>query len=253
MPPPRLWRWLHLGVLGVATVGSTSAETPAAELPLQLHALHSSTEADVEAAVSWELSRLDAGRQQRLLGRLACMQLRSTGDALVQAACDAGADSRHALRELAVQQWRPASPRSRFLAAAGSSGSGSGSGSGGCPYKHESTEETNREHLELMVVAVIFITVVIEVVTHRVDHIASHQPYIFQIVQRVYKELMLLGIISFMLFLFESNACLSPDLLHDLHIIHILIFYISLVRFYALAPPGLQLTIPTSLSARPSL
>ena len=98
MPPPRLWRWLHLGVLGVATVGSTSAETPAAELPLQLHALHSSTEADVEAAVSWELSRLDAGRQQRLLGRLACMQLRSTGDALVQAACDAGADSRHRAR-----------------------------------------------------------------------------------------------------------------------------------------------------------
>ena len=236
MPPPRLaWRWLRLGVLGAATVASTSAEPQSATmLQLQPHGLHSSTEADVEAAVSLQLSRLDAGRQQQLLGRLACLQLRSSGDALVQAACDAAAEPRHALRELAVQQWRPASPRSRFLAAAGAgssgSGGGSGSGSGGCPYKHESTEETNREHLELMVVAVIFITVLIEVVTHRVDHIAKTQEYIFQIVQRVYKELMLLGIISFMLFLFESNACLSPDLLHDLHIIHILIFYISLVR-----------------------
>ena len=46
----------------------------------------------------------------------------------------------------------------------------------------------------MMVVAVILITVVFEVVTHALDHYAEHVPHIFQIVQRVYKELMLLGI-----------------------------------------------------------
>jgi len=79
-----------------------------------------------------------------------------------------------------------------------------------------------------MVVAVIFVTVFIEVITHKVDHIAEHTPYIFQIVQRVYKELMLLGIISFGLFLLESNICFPADILHDLHTVHILIFYMSL-------------------------
>ena len=51
--------------------------------------------------------------------------------------------------------------------------------------------------------------------------------HIFQIVQRVYKELMLLGIISFMLFLVETAACLAPEILHELHIIHLSLFYIS--------------------------
>ena len=80
----------------------------------------------------------------------------------------------------------------------------------------------------MMTVAVIMITVVFEVGTHAIDHYAAHQPHIFQIVQRVYKELMLLGIISFGLFFFESLACLPPEFTHELHIIHILIFFISI-------------------------
>ena len=48
-----------------------------------------------------------------------------------------------------------------------------------------------------MVILVIFITVAIEIGTHKLDHLASEHDHIFQIVQRVYKELMLLGIISF--------------------------------------------------------
>lgn len=81
----------------------------------------------------------------------------------------------------------------------------------------------------MMVVAVILITVVFEVVTHALDHYAEHVPHIFQIVQRVYKELMLLGIISFGLFFFESSFCLPPEFTHELHVIHILIFYISIM------------------------
>ena len=45
--------------------------------------------------------------------------------------------------------------------------------------------------------------------------------HVFEMVQRVYKELMLLGIISFMLFLVETFACLDPFILHELHIIHL--------------------------------
>lgn len=80
----------------------------------------------------------------------------------------------------------------------------------------------------MMTVAVIMITVVFEVVTHAVDHYAAKQPHIFQIVQRVYKELMLLGIISFGLFFFETLACIGPEFTHELHVIHILIFFISI-------------------------
>ena len=78
-----------------------------------------------------------------------------------------------------------------------------------CPHKHGGHHATNREHIELMVVAVIMLTVVVEVLTHKLDHYAEHSgEHIFQIVQRVYKELMLLGIISFSLFFFEASFCL---------------------------------------------
>ena len=59
-------------------------------------------------------------------------------------------------------------------------------------------------HIEMMGVVVILLTVLIEVGTHKLDHITFHFEHIFEMVQRVYKELMLLGIISFMLFLVES-------------------------------------------------
>ena len=79
-----------------------------------------------------------------------------------------------------------------------------------------------------MVILVIFITVAIEIGTHKLDHLASEHDHIFQIVQRVYKELMLLGIISFGLFFFESNFTLAPSVSHELHEIHILIFFIAI-------------------------
>jgi len=77
----------------------------------------------------------------------------------------------------------------------------------------------------LMVAPVIMITV-IEVATHYLDQQTEKQPHIFHIVQRS-KELMLLGIISFGLFPVESNFNL-PEFTHERHVIHILIFYISL-------------------------
>jgi len=73
----------------------------------------------------------------------------------------------------------------------------------------------------MMGVVVILLTVLIEVGTHKLDHITFHFEHIFEMVQRVYKELMLLGIISFMLFLVETAACLAPEILHELHIIHL--------------------------------
>ena len=102
----------------------------------------------------------------------------------------------------------PDGEQHRMLASSGGSASGSGSGSmdlDACPHKHGGHHATNREHIELMVVAVIMLTVVVEVLTHKLDHYAEHSgEHIFQIVQRVYKELMLLGIISFSLF-FEAS------------------------------------------------
>ena len=47
-------------------------------------------------------------------------------------------------------------------------------------------------------------------------------------VQLVYKELMLLGLISFMLFLIELWSCLSPAIAHNLHTIHLLLFLLSM-------------------------
>ena len=38
---------------------------------------------------------------------------------------------------------------------------------------------------------------------------------------------MLLGLISFMLFLVESAACLKPEILHELHIIHLFLFAVA--------------------------
>ena len=40
---------------------------------------------------------------------------------------------------------------------------------------------------------------------------------------------MLLGIISFSLFFFESSFCLAPGVTHELHVIQILIFFISIM------------------------
>jgi hypothetical protein len=42
------------------------------------------------------------------------------------------------------------------------------------------------------------------------------------------QELMLMGTISFILFMFEEMTCLAPEITHELHIIHFLLFYISI-------------------------
>ena len=204
------------------------------------------------------LDQLTPADQRSLLGSLACV--RASGDAVLLAACGGLA---------------PDGEQHRMLASSGGSASGSGSGSmdpDACPHKHGGHHATNREHIELMVVAVIMLTVVVEVLTHKLDHYAEHSgEHIFQIVQRVYKELMLLGIISFSLFFFEASFCLAPEITyahqppqtlplqhiapptpsktisyyfpshsstrlrnpllshsHELHIIHILIFFISI-------------------------
>ena len=174
--------------------------------------------ADVAAELASSLERLDFAEQQLVLGAFACAHFPE--DAVMRAACDAmgGGDGSHAMR---------------LLAASSSSGSGSISSSGSgvdpnCPYKSDVHHPPNREHIELMVCAVIMITVVFEVFTHWLDNASANVPHIYQIVQRVYKELMLLGIISFGLFFFESNFCLPPEITHELHVIHILIFYIAI-------------------------
>ena len=145
------------------------------------------------------LDQLTPADQRSLLGSLACV--RASGDAVLLAACGGLA---------------PDGEQHRMLASSGGSASGSGSGSmdpDACPHKHGGHHATNREHIELMVVAVIMLTVVVEVLTHKLDHYAEHSgEHIFQIVQRVYKELMLLGIISFSLFFFEASFCLAPEI-----------------------------------------
>lgn len=158
------------------------------------------------AEVARSLARLDALGQQQVL----CAVAERAHGVPLPSVCEEGTLTHHG-----------AAHGLRLLASSGGSGSGSASGSG-------SHHQVNREHIELMVVAVIMITVVFEIFTHWLDHIAAPVPHIFQIVQRVYKELMLLGIISFGLFFFESNFTLAPSVSHELHEIHILIFFIAI-------------------------
>ena len=71
-----------------------------------------------------------------------------------------------------------------------------------------------------------------QVGTHSLDHAVARWNHITVMVNRVYKELMLLGVISFGLFVIETTACLNPEVTHELHLIHLLLFY-SAVAYIA--------------------
>ena len=184
------------------------------------------------ADIASRLTQLDPVEQQQVLGALACGTL-GGGDTVLRAACAAAAPA--VLPASFAADVAPSSPSLLSLLTGAVIGGGSGphgrllAGSDpSCPYKSTEVTAVNREHIELMVIAVVIITVLIEVGTHWIDHATEKHDHIFQIVQRVYKELMLLGIISFGLFFFESSACLAPAVTHELHVIHILVFFISI-------------------------
>jgi hypothetical protein len=199
---------LLLGAALLPSVKASAAEDALA--PPKMLAAQQQPMSSAAAAVARSLAQLDALDQQQVL----CAVARAHGPegAPLPSVCVEGALSDHG-----------AAHGLRLLAASGGGGSGSAAASGSGGH-----HQVNREHIELMVVAVIMITVVFEIFTHWLDRIAAPVPHIFQIVQRVYKELMLLGIISFGLFFFESNFTLAPSVSHELHEIHILIFFIAI-------------------------
>ncbi|MES1913603.1 MAG: hypothetical protein MHM6MM_005785 [Cercozoa sp. M6MM] len=84
--------------------------------------------------------------------------------------------------------------------------------------------------LALIALFVILITIVIETVTHRLEHALERHQHLSKLLGRLYREAMIVGLVASGIFATDASFSLDKDVKHALEVVHFTLFLLMVLQ-----------------------